>query len=394
MKKLILFIFGLLFFLTNTNLSFKKNSFKNSFSDSTAIYKDSIQLLDGQTYHLKSDSYLNALDSTSIYGFSSRSFSNKPFIIRSYERHESEFELLSNYAFDNLLSQLFYPSDVISGEYNYIFYNYERIHRTLKTSPFSNSDINTYNNWRKKIGDDPDNFWWLNLENRGLKEEEVDLLVKTFGGGKSNIIGQQSWPLEFFHSLMKEKIARETIYDYILSSFNNVEKKIPISNKTSLLKIVKDLITFLEVDINSIKMDSRNPNWPEIIIPNGKKLNFYESFLVRRIYFDKIPVAELKIFLKSLQNTIQLSLKSKGFLNLFMTKINNDLTISDVNFFELQVSSTHSTKKLTFKHDNDIFVKCLKDNNEFYYQFERRYYGETTFLGLYNSKLEVIREPK
>jgi hypothetical protein len=54
----------------------------------------------------------------------------------------------------------------------------------------------------------------------------------------------------------------------------------------------------------------------------------------------------------------------------------------------------HSIKKLTFKHENDIFVKCLKDKNEYYYQFERRNYGETKFLGLYNSKLEVLREPK
>lgn len=352
--------------------------------DSLSLNYESVLLQNNETYLIKHNWLSGAgyFGSSTIIGFDTRMFSTKPFLIRSYEQHESQFELLTNYATDNLVEQLFYPRDVISGEYNYLFYNYTKIHSNSINSPFSESDITNYNYWRSKLGDDPDHFWWRNIERYGKNEEDISMIVKTFGGGHAGFVGKQSWPLVFFHSLIKEKVARDIIAKYIASSYKNVQSKIPLSIKTELLEIMDDLITFIENDITK-----------------GKALSYFESFLVRRIDVDKVPISELKSYLRTLRNVIFESTKNTKILNLFLIEINNDILLKDYNINDLIVTSRHSGKEIIISQQVDdlweegIIVKCLEDKGVKYYQFERKKWRETEFLGLYDSKLELLRAP-
>lgn len=369
-------------------------NYKNSNADSLALNNTFIQLKDGESYKIKCDfhSELDGFGKTSIFDFSSKDFADKPFLIRSYEQHESEFELLTNYSTDNFIQQLFNPQDVIAGEYNYLFNNYKQIHYNSATSPFSESDIFNYNSWRHKLGDDPDNFWWPNIDHHGINEEEIDMMVKIFGGGHADFKGQQLWPLNFFHTLIKEKVARDIILKYVISSYKKIEHKIPLSIKKEILSILNKLLTFLKQDIAILKVDYDNPDWPEIV----KTSNYFESFLVRRLHTDRVPISELNSHINTFRSLILNSMISANVSNLFLTNINNDLVIKDHKIHALSISSLKSNKEVVINQGDEIIVKCLVDQGVKYYQFERNgsFGDDNEFLGLYNSNLDVIRPPK
>ena len=391
-KYIIMFLF-ILTFLVSAAISSIGSYITNT--ETTSLGIKYIDLHDGETYKIENDilSEFPSFGKTSVFGFSTRDFINKPLIIRSYESHDSEFELLTNYSVDNLMDQLFYHYPVISGEYNYLFNNYLDIHRNSLKSPFTDVDISNYNNWRDKIGHDPDNFYWFNIQRFGKKEEEIDLMVKIFGGGHSNFKGQQSWPLDFFHALIKEKIARDAIVQYFNSSYNNIEKKIPLSLKKEFLIILDELIVFLEKEIFTIKITRNDSEWYETDLDVNSKFSYFKSFLVRRIHTDKIPVLELKNHLKNIRNTITTSLPDTKVLNVFETIINNDIIIKDHSTSTLIISSLNSTKKVFIDNYEGLILKCLIDNGMKFYQFERKSYDKVEFLGLYNDKLDIIRSP-
>ncbi|MDB4091142.1 hypothetical protein N9528_02320 [Crocinitomicaceae bacterium] len=370
-------------------------NYNNINTDSLAINNKFIQLKDDESHKIEYDfiSKVDGFGKTSIFGFSSKEFADKPFLIRSYEQHDSEFELLTNYSADNFIEQLFQPTEVINGQVNYLFNNYADIHSNSSNSPFSENDIADYNYWRTKLGHDPDSFWWPNIKRFGKNEEDIDILVKTFGGGHSNFIGQQSWPLEFFHDLIKEKVARDIIVEYIISSYKNTENKIPLSVKKEFLALLNNLLTFLEEEITKIKVNYDDPYGPDIDQSSSSKLNYFESFLVRRLHTDKIPISELKTCIKAFRSSILESIESAKVLNLFLTNINNDIVIKDHNAHSLSVSSLKSDKEIEIAQGDDIIVKCIADKGVKYYKFERRSYKKVEFLGLYSAKLEVIRPP-
>ncbi len=391
----IILMAGMLF---SSSQYFGYNSMKQSTDiDSTSLKNLEVELQDGEVFEVSLEQLFEPIGKTpsSTIGFDSRDFAEKPFLIRSYERHDSEFELLTNYTLDNFIWQYFDPRDVISGENNYLFWNYKRIHETSFKSPFTNEGITNYEFWRQKLGSDPDNFWWFNIERYGKKEEDINLFVKTFGGGHADYVGQQSWPLEFFHSLIKEKVARELMYNYVLSSYNNVELKIPHSSKQEILSILNKLVIFLDQKISTIKIDNKNPDWPEIIVPNGKMLGYFESFLVRRLYIDKIPLIELKTYLKGIEQAVQKSLNKGAVPYVFKVKINKDIIITDENPWQINVTSKLSGKEIKIKcPQKNATIKCLVDKGQNFYQFERRTDDKVEFLGLYNAQLDVIRSPK
>jgi hypothetical protein len=343
----------------------------NSEPLTNSIQSSSIELTDGESHTIKYDFLygIYGYGSSKIIGFTSRDFSEKPFIIRSYEKHPSEFELLTNYTVYNFVNKLFTPFYTqLEGEFNYLSSNYKSIHLNSITSPFSSADI---------------------------AKDEYDLLFKVFGGrlGNTEYKGQQSWPLTFFHSLMKEKVAREAIFNYIISSYKKVEGNIPRTSKEDILSILNKLVTFLDLDIAKIKKLDPNNEWSDFIIPPGMNLDVFQEFLARRMLNDKIPLAELKLYFKEFKTIVEASIPSSKVTNIATLQVNNDLIIADANHRELKVSSLHSSNQFKIKTGDDIYVKCLIDNNDFYYQFERKQYGSTEFLGLYNSRLEVIRAP-
>jgi hypothetical protein len=351
--------------------SFQSTETKSSpVAFSNALRTNSIQLKDGESYTIAYNFLYGIYEygSSKTIGFTSRDFSEKPFVIRSYEKHPSEFELLTNYALDNFVLQLFYPNDQFEGEYNYLSSNYTSIHLNSITSPFTSSDI---------------------------ARNEDNLLIKVFGGriGNTQYEGQQSWPLTFFHGLMKEKVAREAIFNYILSSYKKVEGNIPRTTKEEMLSILKKIVLFLELDISKIKKLDPNKEWSDFIVPPGMNLDGFQEFLARRMLIDKIPLTELKLYFKEFKTMVEASIATSKVTNIASLQVNNDLIIADANPRELMVTSLHSSNQFKIKIGEEIYVKCLVDNNAYYYQFEKRNYGGNEFLGLYNARLEVIRPP-
>ncbi len=392
----VFFSFVLLMLFMSAKESFQSTETKSSpVAFSNALRTNSIQLKDGESHTIESDFLYNVegYGKSKIIGFTSRDFLEKPFVIRSYEKHPSDFELLTNYTLDNFIDQLFYPGAVISGEYSFLFYNYKSIHLNSLTSPFSSDDLAKYDIWRNRLGSDPDHFSWLNTKRYGQKEEDIDLLVKVFGGGHADFVGQQSWPLTFFHGLMKEKVARDAVFKFIVSSYKKVEGNIPRTSKEDMLSLLKKLGTFLELEIIKIKLENPNDQWPAFIIPPGMNLDYYKEFLARRMLIDKIPLTELKLYFKEFKTMVETSIATSKVTNIASLQVNNDLIIADANSRELMVSSLHSSNQFKIKTGEEIYVKCLVDNNAYYYQFERNDYGGNEFLGLYNARLEVIRPP-
>lgn len=357
----------------------------------TLDYKE-ITLLDNEEFLINHDwpSQRGLYGNSSKIGFEMDELAPKPFIIRSYETHASDFELLTNYGTDMIIENMFEPESahlwpVIGGPYHYIHDNYNSIHSNFKDSPFLDTDVQEYNVWRNKLGDDPNSFMQINLDRRGLKEEEICLFVKTFG--KENRL----WTISFFHVLMREKIAREAIADYIAFSFKKVENKIPKTIKQRLVETLSDLIVFVENDIQDIIVKDVDTDWPSIVETGSNRLNYLESFLVRRLHIDKVPVNELKSYLVRFKNLINQGINDSKVSNMFTTKINNELLLNEHNIHDLKIISQNSSNEIIMKKSEGISVKCLKNNSENFYQFERKSYGKYEFLGLYNSKLELIR---
>lgn len=389
-NKKIIFIVSIFFLLVSANLSSDYVFITNTEEKSPNV--KFIELNDGDTYELENKMFseITSFGKSSFFGFSTRDFINKPLIIRSYERHDSEFELLSNYTVDNFIDLILYDSQVITGEYTYLFDNYMDIHQKSLVSPFYDTDITNYTKWRDRIGHDPDHFFWFNIERFGKKEEDINLMVKTFGGGHADYIGQQSWPLDFFHILMKEKISRDIIFSYMISTYTNIEKKIPLTLKKEFVNILDALIVFLDKEIATIKITNKDSEWYETNLNPNSKYNYFKSFLIRRLYTDKIPVLELKNILINLRNSIIKSYPNSKVQNLFETTINNDIVIKDNTTNTLIISSLKSTNKVLIKH-HDVIIKCLIDNGVKYYQFEHKNNEKKEFLGLYTDKLNVIR---
>ena len=192
---------------------------------------------------------------------------------------------------------------------------------------------------------------------------------------------------------MKEKVARDAVFKFIVSSYKKVEGNIPRTSKEDMLSLLKKLGTFLELEIIKIKLENPNDQWPAFIIPPGMNLDYYKEFLARRMLIDKIPLTELKLYFKEFKTMVETSIATSKVTNIASLQVNNDLIIADANSRELMVSSLHSSNQFKIKTGEEIYVKCLVDNNAYYYQFERNDYGGNEFLGLYNARLEVIRPP-
>ena len=173
-NKKIIFIVSIFFLLVSANLSSDYVFITNTEEKSPNV--KFIELNDGDTYELENKMFseITSFGKSSFFGFSTRDFINKPLIIRSYERHDSEFELLSNYTVDNFIDLILYDSQVITGEYTYLFDNYMDIHQKSLVSPFYDTDITNYTKWRDRIGHDPDHFFGLILKDL-VKRKKISI---------------------------------------------------------------------------------------------------------------------------------------------------------------------------------------------------------------------------
>jgi hypothetical protein len=158
-----------------------------------------------------------------------------------------------------------------------------------------------------------------------------------------------------FHSLMKNKRAREIIYEAIKQNFNLINPQISVFQKRLLLLDINSLIPFCEnYSANRKKYLKGRTSVTEKPGEYSNVVYGYESsnegFLFRRIEFDGIPPLELVQFLKELQKTI---LKS-----LMLSEYNSNMSC-EINGGKLKINSyINSKNKIGF---------MLRANNNYYF---------------------------
>jgi len=158
-----------------------------------------------------------------------------------------------------------------------------------------------------------------------------------------------------FHSLMKNKRAREIIYEAIKQNFNLINPQISVFQKRLLLLDINSLIPFCEnYSVNRKKYLKGRTSVTEKPGEYSDVVYGYESsnegFLFRRIEFDGIPPLELVQFLKELQKTI---LKS-----LMLSEFNSNMSC-EINGGKLKINSyINSKNKIGF---------MLRANNNYYF---------------------------
>ena len=163
-----------------------------------------------------------------------------------------------------------------------------------------------------------------------------------------------------FHDLMKNKFAREIIYESIKQNYKLINNKISVVQKRLLLLDVNSLVLFCENYSTNRKkyLNGRNSLTEKIgdyaaTDKYGLNTSSTEGFFFRRFEYDAIPPLEIVAFLKDLKKEIISSISSSDY--------NSNMSIS-INSSELKVNShVNSKNKIGFllrTNDNSYFIEC------------------------------------
>jgi aspartyl protease family protein len=171
--------------------------------------------------------------------------------------------------------------------------------------------------------------------------------------------------------IFKSKICRETLFNYYLEVYKNIEKKYPNTYKQHFINVIDDCLVFLKnYHLNKNKYrDAMNAkvqrNFWELVNQNQ-----YYAFLCRRIEKNNIPVIELNTYLTSLKNVLLNSIKLSNYKNykdLFINKgeiVISDYEVSD-NGVKVKVWNNKINKNLFFEYFQG--VKLLREGDVNYY---------------------------
>ena len=163
-----------------------------------------------------------------------------------------------------------------------------------------------------------------------------------------------------FHDLMKNKLAREIIYESIKQNYKLINNQINVIQKRLVLLDINSLIPFCEnYSINRKKyLNGRNsltekPGDYSSEVEYGLNTSSTEGFIFRRIELDAVSPLELVAFLKDLKKEIISSISSSDYNSNMSTSINSS---------ELKVNShVNSKSKIGFllrTNDNSYFIEC------------------------------------
>jgi hypothetical protein len=161
-----------------------------------------------------------------------------------------------------------------------------------------------------------------------------------------------------FHDLMRNKFAREIIYESIKQNFNLLNNRISLFQKRLLLVDINSMIPFCEnYTLNRKKYLNGRTAVTEKPgdYDNGedygyKSLN--EGFLFRRIEFDSVPPLELAQFLKELKLIIANSLNSSD--------LNSNMSC-EINEGKLKINSyANSKNKIGF------LLRTINNNGSYF----------------------------
>jgi hypothetical protein len=163
-----------------------------------------------------------------------------------------------------------------------------------------------------------------------------------------------------FHDLMKNKFAREIIYESIKQNYKLINNKISVVQKRLLLLDVNSLVHFCENYSSNRKkyLNGRNSVIEKIgdnstTDEYGLNTNSTEGFFFRRIEYDAVPPLELVSFLKALKSEIITSISTSDYDSNMSTVINSS---------ELKINShVNSKNKMGFlfrTNNNSFFIEC------------------------------------
>ena len=160
-----------------------------------------------------------------------------------------------------------------------------------------------------------------------------------------------------FHNLMKNKLAREIIYESFKQNYNHINNQISGFQKRLLLTNINPMIVFCEnYSANRKKYLKGKTILTEKPGEDSYEEYGYETsnegFLFRRIEFDGIPPLELAKFLKEFQKIIVHSLNSSDY---------NSNMSCEINGGKLKVNS-YANSKNTFG-----FLLRTSNNNGSYF---------------------------
>jgi hypothetical protein len=164
--------------------------------------------------------------------------------------------------------------------------------------------------------------------------------------------------MNIFHTLMKNKLAREVIYSSVKENYNLINHEISALQKRILIKEINHLTIFCEnYSANRKKYlkgrvaITEKPGDYDFGAEYGYETS-NEGFIFRRIEFDGVPPLELAQFLKDFQKIIITSLNSSDF---------NSQMSCEINGGKLKVNSYANSK-------NKIgFLLRTKNNSGFYF---------------------------
>jgi hypothetical protein len=142
---------------------------------------------------------------------------------------------------------------------------------------------------------------------------------------------------------------------------NKIEKLILftknyIVNRNNYLKIYSNESSYIDMDTK-----------PENQLLNN--IGLYESFIFRRIEFDKVPSQEILSYLIIIKKCLINSLKNE-FSNYCNLNVNNEINISDVSYdyidgLKVKIWNNNLNKDILVSGFNGI--KYFSNNNKSYY---------------------------
>ena len=164
--------------------------------------------------------------------------------------------------------------------------------------------------------------------------------------------------MDIFHNLMKNKLAREIIYESIEQNFNLISSQISTLQKRLMLIEIKSLIPFCENYLVNRKMYLKGRT--SITEKPGEDYNnssygykgLNEGFLFRRIEYDSVPPLELARFLREFQTIIMNSLNSSDF---------NSNMSCDINGGNLIINSYVNSKNIL-----GFLIRTSKNNGSYF----------------------------
>jgi aspartyl protease family protein len=207
--------------------------------------------------------------------------------------------------------------------------------------------------------------------------------------------------LEYINNIFSSKMARKELFNYAIRNFKKIENKYPNSWKQNMINKIDECFLFTKtyqtkrsnyINLSKMEWCGENPNGQMRSDYNGfaYKIGYFESFIFRRIEYNKIPIQEINSYLMIMKTTLLESLSENNYSNYKDVYINNgEIILSDLlvngKGVTIKIWNKATNKQLSFNSFSHI--KCLQEDGKNYYMIYQN--GKGTLI---NSKLEIVNE--